>query len=126
MRLFNIPRPRCMLISALCVPIRQNDCILLHMTVWCDRGLQEDRLHFNIMHTLFLSRDERRWRCVRPAGGNLCVLSLRGDGLSLILDQLTSLSHTHICHTGCLEVHNLISTKIDTLTTFKVTTKYGV
>lgn len=56
--------------------------------------------------------------------GNLCVLSLRVDGPRYWINSPHT--HTHICHTGCLEEHKLISTKTDTLKTSKVTTKYGV
>lgn len=51
--------------------IKQNDSILLKSTARCNRGhtavgLQEDSLHFNIMHTHFLNsltliEMEHRW-----------------------------------------------------------------
>lgn len=66
------------------VPITQNERLLLHMTVWSGRGLQEDRLRFNIKHKLFLSADGAAWG---PLEG-ICVC--RPWGIS------SPLSHTHL------------------------------
>lgn len=79
--------------------IKQNDSILLKSTARCNRGhtavgLQEDSLHFNIMHTHFLNsltliEMEHRWCCMRLVGGESVCIVLEGRRPEL-LDQLTS------------------------------------